>query len=921
MVLRWIPETFDHATLIIIIGLMGIVGGLLVLSVEAAASSPLDDFEWITPITHPIVRGVMDQSTLRTDDATGDIYSICFNNTVDSNTHIVSWYRYDPLYMGFECRGTRTITTYNGLLDYSIYQNTCYFFSTGPNYNRLRIMVDAKTAPLLDIPAHSTSYLTYLGMFNGSFLVEMVRYTSPGYDCFLYSVNASSFEWLERLLFHYEESSLIDRGSLVKDGTYYNVKVRSVGGGATGIVWTHDIQRNVTRGPITLFDLADTQDRSFYANFEYNVDSMGDFHFFFVNYGTLMRCSSDGTERARVSLKPIPYADNRWLWGYVVMNQSDCVYVIGAHRLNDTYGPAGAISATIDREYSLIPLIKVVPMRGYLEDVDHVPVCTPSDRIYVLIHTNWPDHMESQLTYQIPWTPDLTIDPASYRFVEDESKTRPISISFDVLNVGRVSAEKYDIAISFRLANSTKYSSLALLASKDSLASSGKAWFELSTRLPRGTNYLRLEVVNVVPFENVRTNNTLEVLAYVQGNSPPELSVASPANGTSILTEATTSGMTSDIDGDAVTVFVAGPPGFDLNVSTSGEWSATLDFSSTPSGEYWLTFVAFDGMEYSATHHRLVYIDRPSESLILVSAWPLGDIELLVGEEQVFLIDVKERFSRALVYNWTVNGTPVGTDGSHYVFSALGAGEATVAVEVSSAIASLIHSWHIHARAVATPSLVSLRPGPQPSIQRGASLEFAVDLRNPDGVPCSLMWTYDGALLTGLSGASYGRRFTDGGHHRVSALLSWEDGQMEVAWEVTVLNSPPRISSWAPNGSIRILSDTVLSFRVSAMDPDGDALTYQWEAVNLTIAPSDTSTLNASCTYVPSLNRTVRVIVSDGEESVSMVWDVLSPPKDAPAPVGPSRSAPDLTWVMLAIVVAIATAVSIGYYLGSKHRR
>jgi len=339
-----------------------------------------------------------------------------------------------------------------------------------------------------------------------------------------------------------------------------------------------------------------------------------------------------------------------------------------------------------------------------------------------------------------------------------------------------------------------------------------------------------------------------------------------------------------------------------------------------PSGDYWLSFVAFDGMDYSPPAHRFVRIDRPIDSLMLHGFSPEGDVKMIVGDLAPFSIYVTERLSRPISYAWRLDGDTAASGSPQYAFEALQAGEHVLAVEVSSGLASLQHVWNISARALIAPSILPVSPDRSLTLMKRVMQDFAVSITNPDSVPYEILWLNDGVLLSRVRDASCRVSYDRSGAHNVSALLRWGNGEAGVSWAVTVLNSPPRLVSWSPNATVTILEDTTIDLSVTVQDDDGDQLSFQWEGAGLDADADGDSTLNLTCAYTPGVNRTVSVIASDGEDRVSMTWSVVSPPKVVPPPTVPHSTGPNVTWLFIALILVVATAVTVGYYLGTRRR-
>jgi len=171
---------------------------------------------------------------------------------------------------------------------------------------------------------------------------------------------------------------------------------------------------------------------------------------------------------------------------------------------------------------------------------------------------------------------------------------------------------------------------------------------------------------------------------------------------------------------------------------------------------------------------------------------------------------------------------------------------------------------------------------------------FNVSKFDPDGDAMTVAWYLDGTLQQGAIGDSFDylatANYNAAGSHKVKVVvkdLGAPSYQVELTWNVTVLNvnRPPNVTlTNPPSGLLSIDEGTVQQFQVGATDPDGDVVTYQWWYKGEIVDGETGSTFFFSPDYNMSSQQAyeIQVIVSDGNISRPIVWNVFVKDVDRP---------------------------------------
>jgi len=908
---------------------MAFVIALVILPMGCDSEEPPYDFEWRTPIPMPNVTGYTSWG-ITVDGRTGDTYCIDVEfDAYNTSGYLLTYYRYDAEGDLLELAGSSWVPSlYSNIYwSYIIFGGHLYtFYQDFSTRDKLHLSMDGSTSDPLNLTLPSLSNVRVLGSYEDDILLEVIYhdFQNGGWVFALYSVNADTLNLTKRTMFSYSSSSLHSLTSFFRHGAYYwtqNVENTTEADPSLRyqtIMYIYDIENARTAGPIIL--TKESGDPQVVHYYPYDVDTHGDIHVLDPQHSKLSRFSPAGDLLGEVSIPPPPYDGINYSvqWSNILINASDRVFLFGTLSSGFQWYYDNIITTVIDREYQDVPTPRLLnPGLQFVYSMG-TPVINRTDTIFLILSCHDVTTYDG-LTYQIPLTPDLTVDPATYRLDETRGDPEPVMISFNVSNVGWAPSERFVASVLERANASSDYSPIGVFSCDDALSRDEAAAFTMRTRLSHGAHWIKIVVHDVSPYENNRLNNALEVLAYVNMNTPPDLTVALPENGTVCDERALASGTSSDFDGDApLTIYVTGLPRPVPSAVGPGEWGLEVGLGDVPSGDYWLSFVAFDGMDFSPPEHRLVRIDRPQDSLTLRSFSPGGDVSLIVGEVAAFSIHVTERLSRPISYTWTLDGVTVASGSPSHVLEGLQAGTHALTVGASSGLASLEHGWSISVRSLVAPTIAPVSPDHSLTLGKRTVQTFEVAITNPDEVQYAVLWLSDGALLSRERETSRRISFDRSGDHTVSALLRWGTGEAEASWDVTVLNSPPRLVSWSPDGDITILEETDIELSVGVEDDDGDELDYRWEASGLAVGADGIAHLNLTCPYTPGVNRTVRVTASDGESTVSRTWTIVSPSKSEPPPTAPHSTRPDTTWLLLALILGVGSALTVGFHLGRR---
>lgn len=877
------------------LGLVTVLFALVAVgSLLAAADAPPDNFEWLPE--RNITENANDQypRVLLKDMATGEL------------TLVYARYKSTgSLYKEIDCDAVavlnRTTLEWEDLIEmgsgnavhHVAYANHIYLFHPWYGTGHLSISIDGPQSPRVveyEFPPGTLSDVDYTVVNMDE--DEMVLLVKVVHREPTWSTNRMTLHLVTVDMDTYGSTTETLAYGITDFSNYLDVHVD---GGSIDVLWQyfdgsaaylyrleHDMGTGATSGP-RLFDTLRFQ------NIHYPMQPVwagdGTIHLLLPDQGPLLiRYNGDGSREGDIDLDglvPSP-TDSGYSRLPLVVNASGCLY-IGHYSRMTTYiktlvlAPdySGYIAGT-----ALEGDFESHTLRAMLDEDDHL----------VLAYTKAVgDVARIKSTIQVPAAPDLEVDPSSFTFVDDHEHGVE-RMGFAVRNIGKARATGYNVSVT---CSSPDREDLILVGAEDvdsPLPSDGSRDHAFDTTLPGGTYLVRVTITRTGPMEIWTENNIFEVWINVR-NKPPVLEVYWPHDHQFVDDVIYFAGHTSDReDPDAVMTRIALPgSGYYHEIGGSGDWDLELDCPEVASGTYVLQFIATDG-ESTVIVERTVHIDHIDETLKVARYSPEGDLELIVGQAATFLFEAEYLFEQyhPLAYTWTVDDVVVAEGIKSHAILATEVGEFVVRAEARWSDHYVHHAWNLTVREPIMPTVTIVEPEGDVTVTKGATVDFAVSVQDPDGRPHSLMWTLDGVVLDTGDPLAARVAFPSSGDHLVQVTLHSAEGVSKAAWTVTVENRGPVIGKLEPAApEIRITDSVEMTFRIEASDPDGDPLAYAWTSTGLDLRDlaGPEGALRLPCT--DEVPYTVTVTVTDWEDRAAFTWTVLPDPPEPPVNLAP----------------------------------
>ncbi len=173
------------------------------------------------------------------------------------------------------------------------------------------------------------------------------------------------------------------------------------------------------------------------------------------------------------------------------------------------------------------------------------------------------------------------------------------------------------------------------------------------------------------------------------------------------------------------------------------------------------------------------------------------------------------------------------------------------------------------------PEIVSRQPTRDPAIQEGSSVDFSIVADDPDGDTLSQSWWLDGLKVSEGNSYTYSAESGSAGTHTLVARVNDSSLWDECYWTISVVrtNRAPLILTHSPPAlNVQVREGESARFLLSAIDPDGDTMSYSWLL--------DGSLVSTGQSYDLATNYDsqglCRVIgkVSDSQQEAQIEWTV-----------------------------------------------
>lgn len=298
-------------------------------------------------------------------------------------------------------------------------------------------------------------------------------------------------------------------------------------------------------------------------------------------------------------------------------------------------------------------------------------------------------------------------------------------------------------------------------------------------------------------------------------------------------------------------------------------------------GSYTVTLNVSDGSAFNTTSRGIQIVNAPPA--ITAYLPQTASVGIFEGQMQNFSVNASSPDGDPLTYAWSVDNRTIAGSVPRYSYNADfdSAGNYRVRVTVSDGKADVWREWQLAVKNVNRPPVMTLVEPPENfSIAEGAQMMLRATAMDPDDDALTYVWVLDNNVKGNGTGdraeMMYAPDFRANGTHL--ARVSFSDGPSQVSWSWSMLvkntNRPPVITNFTPNATTTMYESVPTPFSVSAEDPDGDGLTYNWTLDGAEVGDPASPSYNFVTNYSSAGSYKLGVEASDGKLKVSTRWNI-----------------------------------------------
>ncbi|MBC7715066.1 MAG: hypothetical protein H7177_17095 [Rhizobacter sp.] len=320
--------------------------------------------------------------------------------------------------------------------------------------------------------------------------------------------------------------------------------------------------------------------------------------------------------------------------------------------------------------------------------------------------------------------------------------------------------------------------------------------------------------------------------------------------------------------------------------------------SGVTAGLYELDVIASNG---SSSDHHVFSVRKNSPPALPPS--PLGTftpaatgVVLSCGSSsQLFRSDLSDGDNDIMAINWYLDSatapanlvsTSTQTEAkATYTPTCAEVGVKNIRVDVYDGHETTSRTWTVSIINPTIASITAYSPNTDPVRVLSTSAQtFTVSASGK--APLAYEWKLDGSVIATATGAftTISAASLTTGSHTLIAKVSDSDSNASHTFNL-IKNAPPVLASKLPASTpIKININTVTNFSAAFSDANNDSMTIQWKLNNIVVGSSNanaavvTGTTTTQMTLSPSAailgDNTVELIVNDGYEPTSYVWNV-----------------------------------------------
>ncbi|MDP8269320.1 MAG: PKD domain-containing protein, partial [Candidatus Tenebribacter davisii] len=321
-------------------------------------------------------------------------------------------------------------------------------------------------------------------------------------------------------------------------------------------------------------------------------------------------------------------------------------------------------------------------------------------------------------------------------------------------------------------------------------------------------------------------------------------------------------------------------------VSSTNTYLFTSDFTSA--GEYQLSLEVEDEQSADTILNFIwnIIVFDSDQQIVVNDIQPVpGSVTISETETIDFFIDAYDPDGNPLEYSWKLDGEEMSTVNTYEFITDLNsAGLYLVTLDVTDNFGenTLYYEWNVTVLETDQSIVInSIQPEPgDVTTLEGEVLEFYIDAYDPDGNELEYNWELDGAQVSTSAAYNFLPDYNAAGMYAVTLNVTdnfLADNSVDFSWNVTVIDVDQEIvviELIPAQTTVAINEGESIDFSISAIDPDGNDLTYSWDLDGTQVSTTDSYEFVAATGSAGSYVLTLIVDDNYSDSSLEFVWDI-----------------------------------------------
>ncbi len=320
------------------------------------------------------------------------------------------------------------------------------------------------------------------------------------------------------------------------------------------------------------------------------------------------------------------------------------------------------------------------------------------------------------------------------------------------------------------------------------------------------------------------------------------------------------------------------------NISEEGH----MEYVCPEEGTYYIVVYMYSGTGDYTMDVDVLSSNLPPEIVSLLPA--SDDVTANEGDSVRFEIEISDEDVPDLTYEWRVDNNRIDdvegdvfeVNTTHNAEYSAGLYEITVEVTDPGDL-TVSSTWNLTVVDVnLKPEITIEEPAEsEMTINETESISFEIEATDADGTTPAIVWKLNDEVIEDEDTDKYlfeTDHNSEGTYTILVEVLDVADDSLvnSTSWSITVLNTDrePVLSNQTPSGKAKTDEASPAEFSLDALDPDGDAVSYEWFVDGELIKSADEKSFEYEPDFDSAGEHEIRVAVTSGSFTINHTWKV-----------------------------------------------